>query len=99
AVSLDAAGGRGDLRDLDEQLTDVGVPDDGARALAGALAEEEMRPVLAGPLDDLVVAPGAGADRALDGGPSVELTVDAPGDDEAQVVLEIDAAGVVSWHW
>jgi hypothetical protein len=99
AVSLDAAGGRGDLRDLDEQLTDVGVPDDGARALAGALAEEEMRPVLAVPLDDLVVAPGAGADRALDGGPSVELTVDAPGDDEAQVVLEIDAAGVVSWHW
>jgi hypothetical protein len=99
AVPLDTAGARGDIPDLDEQLGDVGVPDDGARAFARALAGQDMRPVLAVPLDDLSTLPGAGADRGLDEGPGIDLTVDAPADDEAQVVLEIDAAGVVSWHW
>jgi len=99
AVPLDAGGGRGDVRDLDEELGRVGVPDDGARALARAVTEQDMRAVLVVPLDDLATLPGAGADRGVDEGPSIELTVDAPADDEAQVVLEIDAAGVVSWHW
>src|SRR5215475_3285183 len=101
AVALEGPGvaARGDARDLDEQLAEHAVPGAGARVLAGALARADLRPVLAVPLDDLATAPGAGPVRSLDGEPAVELTVDAPPDGEGQVILEVDAAGVVSWHW
>jgi hypothetical protein len=101
AVALEGPGAtaRGDVRDVDEQLAEHAVPGVGARALAGALAQQDLRPVLAVPLDDLVTAPGAGPVRGLDGEPAVELTVEAPPDGEGQVILEVDAAGVVSWHW
>jgi len=101
AVALEGPGiaARGDARDLDEQLAEHAVPGAGARALAAALARQNLRPVLAVPLDDLATAPGAGPVRGLDGEPAVELTVDAPPDGEGQVILEVDAAGVVSWHW
>jgi hypothetical protein len=100
AVPLEGlgAGVRGDVRDLDEQLSAYAVPDDGAGRLAGALARQDLRPVLAVPLDDLVAMPGFASARALAEGPSVELAVEAPDEDEGQVVLEVDATGVVSWH-
>jgi hypothetical protein len=99
AVPADLAGGRGDVRDLDEQIGELGVPADGARALADALSARDVRPVLAVPVEELATTFGAGADRGLDEGPTIELTVDAPGHDEAQVLLEVDGTGVVSWHW
>lgn len=92
-------GGRGDPADLAGQWGDYAVPAEGAGRLAAALSERELRPVLAVPVDELATQPGAGGGRGIDEGPRLEVTVEAPADDEAQVVLEVDATGVVSWHF
>jgi hypothetical protein len=45
------------------------------------------------------VAAATGGSRGIDeDGPHVELVVDAPDEDEGQVILEVDAAGVLAWH-
>ncbi len=97
-------GGPGDVRadvpDLPEQLSEYGVPEDGAALLAGVLDEQDLHPVLVVPVDELATRPGADGGRGgLDEGPSLEITVDAPAENEAQVVLEVDATGVMSWHF
>jgi len=83
--------------DLPEILADAG--EIGAR-LAPVLAEAGMRPVLSVPLESLAVPPGAsGGVRALTADdPYVELSVPGADPDEGQVVLEVDAVGVVRWH-
>jgi hypothetical protein len=90
---------RAGLDDLAEDLENSGVPAGGARALAAAAAGQQMRPVLAVPLEDLATIDAGNGLRALDASPAVELEVEAPSDDEAQVLLEIDGTGVVSWHF
>jgi hypothetical protein len=93
------AGEPGDVRADAPELADYGVPEDGAALLAGALAEQGLLPVLVVPVDDLAPQPGTGENRGPDEEPSLELTVAAPAEGEAQVVLEVDATGVVSWHF
>ena len=88
-----------DIQDLETALFDYGVPEDGLVELTRAIQDAEMTPRLAIPLDDLTTSAAPGPTRSLDEAPAVELSVDAPTEDEGQVILEVDAAGVVSWHF
>ncbi|GEA89336.1 esterase/lipase family protein [Cellulomonas cellasea] len=99
AVPREQAGGRrSDAAELDVELADHGVPERGARLLADTLARLEMRPVLTIPLTDVSTVTTGGPHRGDADEPSLEVTVEAPLPDEGQVVLEVDATGVVAWH-
>ncbi|MFF4444120.1 esterase/lipase family protein [Streptomyces sp. NPDC001502] len=81
-----------------EQLVTDSVPADSARLLGTVIQEAGMRPVLTLPLSELTApAHPGGHDRADAAAPGVVLQVPAPGEDEGQVVLEVDATGVVRW--
>jgi hypothetical protein len=80
-----------------DQLADDQVPVDTARLLGSLAQEAGMRPVLTLPLSDLVATRPGGQGRSDADVPHVALQVPAPGEDEGQVVLEVDATGVVRW--
>jgi hypothetical protein len=101
AVPLEGpdAGLRAGASELDEALIRYGFPDRGALALTAALGEQGVRPVLAVPLEDLAtVRPGGDRSAFPDEGPAVVLVVAEPDEGEGQVILEVDGAGVLSWH-
>jgi hypothetical protein len=83
---------------VEDGLVEHGVPQQGAEALDAVLRDAGAGAVLAIPLTDLAVAAVPGGSRGPGESPYVELVVDAPDEDEGQVVLEVDAAGVVAWH-
>ncbi|MEU9305058.1 hypothetical protein [Streptomyces sp. NPDC048269] len=84
--------------DFADRLATDEVPD-GAARLLGTLAQEAgMRPVLTLPLSDLTVPTRpSGRVRGDAAVAHVALEVPAPGEDEGQVVLEVDGTGVVRW--
>jgi hypothetical protein len=75
------------------QVTESGplAEDDVARVLGDALADNDMwvRAVVEFPELRL----------SAEGEAHLEFEVDAPGPDEAQVVLEVDGNGFFHWHW
>jgi hypothetical protein len=73
-----------------ESLVAGGAPDDAAGVLGDAMAGSGMwvRNVVEFPELRGVAAAG-----------HLEVDVEAPGPDEAQVVLEIDGDGLFRWHW
>jgi len=72
-----------------ESLTAGGAPEDAAGVLGGAMAGSGMRVRTVVEFPELSVA-AAGR---------LELEVESPGPDEAQVVLEVDGDGFFRWHW
>ena len=90
-------GGRA-AQDLQSALVMSNLPPDAAAETVIALAVSQATVTMAVPLTELTTtAPGAGG-RAPGEEPAVELTVAAPPPDEAQVILEVDGTGVLSWH-
>ncbi|TQS46443.1 DUF7379 domain-containing protein [Cryptosporangium phraense] len=82
-------------------LTAVLAESDGVGEKLGPVVEAAgMRPVLTVPMEDVTVAPGAsGLARGItDESAYVEMSVPSPDPDEGQVVLEVDAAGLMRWH-
>jgi hypothetical protein len=84
---------------MDEVLADDGVPEDAATVLGTAIEDAGMRRELSIPFDDLIspARPGTGT-RGDDETPRLEVRVPAPEEDEGQLLLEVDAIGVVRWH-
>ena len=85
---------------LPELIAEDGAVSAAAAALVGGAVEAAgMRRELTVPVDDLAVPISRQrGGRAVTDGAYLEVTVPAPGDDEGQVVLEVDAAGVLRWH-
>lgn len=83
---------------LPEVLDASGQPSDAAARLGSVAELAGMRRELSLPLTDLAPAPSTGGTRGPGEVPHVEVTVPAPGDDEGQVVLEVDDTGTVRWH-
>jgi hypothetical protein len=96
APSLTAARGGASVQD---GLVEHGVPDRGAAALEAALRDAQAAAVLAVPLTNLAVAPAISGTRGPQESPAVEIALHPPGEDEGQVVLEVDGSGLVAWHF
>ncbi|MEU6986387.1 hypothetical protein ABZ946_23605 [Streptomyces sp. NPDC046324] len=74
------------------------LPPGSARLLGTLIQEAGMRPVLSLPLSDLAVPARPGGHQRGDAAvPQLAVQVPAPAEDEEQVVLEVDATGVVRW--
>ncbi|GHE37083.1 hypothetical protein GCM10017673_44550 [Streptosporangium violaceochromogenes] len=83
----DSAPGRGgEERSARDPLP--GLPEEGARLLAEALGEGALEPIEVIELDRLASRRGA----------VLEVTVDAPGENEGRLLLETDGTGVLRWH-
>src|SRR5262249_55743067 len=85
---------------LAELLTDQGVPEPGATVFGSAAERAGLRRRLSLPLRDLVAAPGFGGGLRGDIEPShLAVTVPAPEPDEGQALLDVDATGLMRWHF
>lgn len=82
-----AARAAGDVR---ERLAGFGT--ENTQVLTDALDRQDVRPVREIRLDRM------SARRGPDDAPYLDLEVEAPGDGEGQVMLEVDGSGVVAWH-
>jgi hypothetical protein len=99
ANPLNAPGADRALEDLESALNSYHALDGGVRPLTDAIRDADMAPVLEVPVNDLTTTGPTGPTRALDEAPALELTVEAPGEEEGQVFLEVDDSGVVAWHF
>lgn len=98
ARAAGAGGDRDPAGTLAETLADAGLPAAGSDVVAAAVADAGGRAVDGLALDDLLTGGAPGGTRGTDDRPVVELSVEAPPDDSVQVLVEVDATGVLRWH-
>jgi hypothetical protein len=83
---------------LEQDLEDHGVTPGSATILGQVITESALSPVARVTLDDITVATGHGPTRGVDTPTTIELDVEAPPDGHGQIILEVDASGVISWY-